>query len=99
MTRYRFGGRGDPNDHFCLKDGLAGNWLEQNPPGCLKRQYHGANGTISQWHSPEWITHILQTGFTYDHFRESIEITLHNQMHSNIGGDIGDLNFPYSLNE
>ncbi|RWS14872.1 hypothetical protein B4U79_17260 [Dinothrombium tinctorium] len=93
----RAGGSGDPNDNFCVKDGLVAGWIRQFPSKvCVKRNF-GSEPMV--WHSPEWTTHLLQAGLDYDSFREGLEFSMHALMHGAVGGPQGELMWPWGPND
>lgn len=86
-----FGGQGNPDLGFCITEGVGAFWMRKFPEfQCVRRQF-APGPDVGAWHSPEWVTHILQTSYTYDEFRQNLESSLHSRMHTNIGGMVGDL--------
>lgn len=93
-----FGGNGDPAAGYCLTNGFL-SAIKINYPqrACLKRDFQGNGGdTIQSWHSPAFITSLIQTSSTFDDFRANIEHTLHNSIHYGVGGNYGDFSKHYS---
>ncbi|RWS00654.1 hypothetical protein B4U79_16837 [Dinothrombium tinctorium] len=100
MTEDRAGANGNADDDYCIQNGVAAYWERTEPePGCVRRQYAGQDNIIPAWHSPEFITSILQTSNTFDEFRNRLEYSLHSLMHNNIGGRLGDLTSKGSFND
>ncbi|KAI9503895.1 hypothetical protein GGI25_000791 [Coemansia spiralis] len=87
------GGNGN-SDTNCVTDGLASNWNLIYPENhCLKRQYSGS-GSIPAWHSPEFITSVLQVSKTYADLRAGIENSIHGAVHLGLGGDMDTMYSP-----
>ena len=63
---------------------------------CLKRKFSGNFNRITPWHSPAFITSILQSNENYVDFRENLEHSHHNVVHWSLGGNIGDINTAHS---
>ncbi|XP_015786172.1 uncharacterized protein LOC107363460 [Tetranychus urticae] len=92
FSSHAFGGNGSPDDNYCLTDGFMAG-LKVNYPWtrCVKRDFQGPHpDTIHSWHSPVFITSLIQTSSNYDEFRQTLEHSLHNAIHFSIGGFNGD---------
>lgn len=64
---------------------------------CVKRDFQGPHpDTIHSWHSPVFITSLIQTSSNYDEFRQTLEHSLHNAIHFSIGGFNGDFSRSHS---
>ncbi|KAJ1916374.1 hypothetical protein H4219_003820 [Mycoemilia scoparia] len=82
------GGRGDPNDDFCVKQGPQANMTVSIPnPHCLARIYNNGK-KLNPWYSPEAIAHFIQISSDMSMFRNYIEDSIHGSVHLAIAGDM-----------
>ncbi|KAJ2725479.1 hypothetical protein GGI07_001235 [Coemansia sp. Benny D115] len=87
------GGNGE-GDGGCVTSGLPGTWKCNYPDEhCLRRKYNQGS-TILAWHSPEFVTHVLQSSQTYAQLRAGIENSIHGIVHLSLGGDMDTMYSP-----
>ena len=96
-----FGGDGDPNNHNCIKDGIAKNWTLLQPYSrtdknisCVMRCFE-----FTGLYSPEILSELLSNACSYDGFRGLTENGPHRSIHMQVAGSCGDLRDMYSTND
>ncbi|KAJ1820497.1 hypothetical protein LPJ75_000926, partial [Coemansia sp. RSA 2598] len=85
---------GNGGSDGCVTDGIASSWKLVYPDAhCLRRKY-SAGSTMPAWHSPEFLTHVLQSSTTYAALRAGIENSIHGAVHLALGGDMDTMFSP-----
>ncbi|KAJ2843306.1 hypothetical protein J3B02_005304, partial [Coemansia erecta] len=85
---------GNGNGNGCVADGMPGSWMMNYPdPHCLCRKYSSGT-TMPAWHSPEFITHVMQSSTTYAQLRAGVENSIHGAVHLALGGDMDTMHSP-----
>ncbi|KAL2918406.1 hypothetical protein HK105_201806 [Polyrhizophydium stewartii] len=87
------GGNGDPSTG-CLKTGpFVGMTVNVPTPHCIKRGFYTDpqyGSMLGAQYSPDEVNYILTSNSDYENFRPNFEDTIHNSVHSGVGGDMNE---------
>ncbi|KAJ2708124.1 hypothetical protein FB645_000233 [Coemansia sp. IMI 203386] len=85
---------GNGGSDGCVTGGLAKDWKYVYPDAhCLRRKY-SSGSTMPAWHSPEFLTHVMQSSTTYAALRAGVENSIHGAVHLALGGDMDTMYSP-----
>ncbi|OLY82319.1 Tyrosinase [Smittium mucronatum] len=96
LSSSMIGGNGKGDD-MCVGDGLQKGWINEYPERrCLRRNYNNKD-SLKPFISPESVSSDIQLSSTFKEFSSRIESGVHNQVHSSVGGDMGQGQSPLDL--